>query len=108
LGRDFVFLEKAVPCDTDFFALISASDFKDSPDENIENILQTSLQDAAKEKDFDFEISTLRAYKKTDGKSQLVLHTQVYGGAKSLEDRMDYLIQRECGGSRIPHPLGWG
>jgi len=88
-------ISKQEPCDTDLFILISTSGSEIRDHDQVKRILRESLKNAASNKDFDFEVSTLRLYKKHIGVSFLLLHTQVYGGAKSADDKIKYLLEAE-------------
>jgi len=88
-------INKNVPCDTDLLLMLSISDDKEINHEQLRNILYDSLKSAASSKNFDFELSTLRLYKRINKKRFLVLHTRVYGGAKDVKNHIDYLIEAD-------------
>lgn len=90
-----MFIKKPTPCDTDLFILLSISDSEIRDYDQVKSILRKSLKMAALNKDFDFEVSTLRLYKKYIEPSFLLLHTMVYGGAKRAEDKIKYLLDAE-------------
>jgi len=75
-------ISKQEPCDTDLFILISTSGSEIRDHDQVKRILRESLKNAASNKDFDFEVSTLRLYKKHIGVSFLLLHTQVFEAEK--------------------------
>ena len=90
-----MFINKPTPCDTDLFILLSIHDSEIRDYDQVKGILRESLKMAALNKDFDFEVSTLRLYKKHIKPSFLLLHTMVYGGAKRAEDKIKYLLEAE-------------
>lgn len=90
-----MFINKPGSCDTDLFILLSTSGSEIIDYYQVRRILRESLKMAASNKDFDFEVSTLRLYKKYLESSFLLLHTQVYGGAKCTEDKINYLLEAE-------------
>lgn len=90
-----MFINKPTPCDTDLFILLSIPDSEIRDYDQVKCILRESLKMAASNKDFDFEVSTLRLYKRNIRSSFLLLHTQVYGGAKGAKDKIKYLLEAE-------------
>jgi hypothetical protein len=84
-----------IRCDTDFFELISISDQEKMDHIETQSILYDSLKNAALNKNFDFEVSSLRLFKKKDGNQFLLLHTRVYGGEKNINNHIKFLIEAD-------------
>jgi hypothetical protein len=95
LNKNIVITDDPVPCDTDLYLMLSIPNQTTIDHEKAKEILRKSLKIATLSKGFDFEVSTLRRFERSSKDQFLLLHTRVYGGAKKVEDHINYLIEAD-------------